>query len=333
MKKTVLLSVLTVIAFACNKSPKGDQNLNENDSVSEAVLQTDTGEQLGGQLNMDEVPFSTADLGVFPFFNMPQGLEASQPLQKKFDVCFFPVNGVMTAVEGRLYKANIRPVSGEDFSQRYFEKSFEDYLFSVGAVKVFDGEITSEEYERYSKSDPNKGDEGDIGYTGQQIKYYVIRSKDQGNIHVQLTANTAGGALNVLQEEVFEQTIKKVLAADISKDLNEKGKAVLYIQFDVDKSNITTAGAEAVIQIAQVLKQDKNLKIAVEGHTDNTGDAIHNKKLSNDRANAVMNAVVSSGIDKTRLSAKGFGSDRPLVSNDSEQNKSKNRRVELIKTN
>jgi len=73
------------------------------------------------------------------------------------------------------------------------------------------------------------------------------------------------------------------------------------------------------------------LKIAIEGHTDNTGDAAHNKKLSGDRAHAVMKALIGQKIDKSRLSAKGYGAERPLVANDTEDNRAKNRRVELVK--
>jgi len=115
------------------------------------------------------------------------------------------------------------------------------------------------------------------------------------------------------------------------KDLSEKGKSILYINFDVDQSTITTDGKEVVTQIAEALQKDKNVVIAIEGHTDNTGNAVHNKKLSNDRANSVLNALIADGIDKTRLSAIGFGSEKPLVDNNSDENKAKNRRVELVK--
>ncbi len=84
-------------------------------------------------------------------------------------------------------------------------------------------------------------------------------------------------------------------------------------------------------EISNALKKDNTLKISIEGHTDNSGDAKHNKKLSNDRANAVMQKLIALGIDKTRLSAIGYGAEKPLVANDTEENKAKNRRVELVK--
>jgi outer membrane protein OmpA-like peptidoglycan-associated protein len=88
-----------------------------------------------------------------------------------------------------------------------------------------------------------------------------------------------------------------------------------------------------VTQIAEALKKDNSLQISIEGHTDNSGNAEHNKKLSDARANSVLNALVTDGIDKARLTAKGFGAEKPLAANDSEENKAKNRRVELVKVN
>lgn len=332
MKRIILLLTLASMIISCNQSSK--ENKNSEPTTEALTVNRDSTAGITKNFQIEDIPFTTADLGDFPFFTLPAGLEANRSaLQKNFDVCFFPINGVMTPFEGKLYKANIMAQPGEEYSQRYFEKSMEDYLNSIGAVKVFDGEITREEYDRYNKQDPNKGADGDMGYVDEQIKFYVIRSKEKGNIYVQYTSNNAGGKLNILQEEAFKQTITKVTADKIVQDLAEKGKSILYINFDVDKSIISPDGKEIVNEIAAALDKDKTLKISIEGHTDNTGDATHNKNLSNDRATAVMNALATKGIDKSRLSAKGFGAEKPLVSNDSEENKAKNRRVELVKTN
>lgn len=331
MKNTTLLLAIAVLIISCNQTPK-ENKIEEITVDTLALEEKPTGK--AKKIRLEDIPFSESDLGDFPFFTLPKGLEAMKnPLQKKFDVCFFPINGVMTPFEGKLYKANITAERGEEYSQRYFEKSMEEYLESIGAVKVFDAEITKEEYDRYNKQDPNKGDQGDIGYGGEQIKMYVIRSKEKGNIYIQYSSHNAGGKLNVLQEEVFKQTITKVTADDIVKDLTEKGKSILYINFDLNKSIVTLNGRETVDQIAEALKKDTALKIAIEGHTDNTGDAAHNKKLSDDRANTVMNLLTAQGINISRLSAKGFGAERPLTANDSEDNKAKNRRVELVRIN
>lgn len=336
MKKLLFLFASSALFIGCNNSPKGGEE-NLQDSMANTSEETSTATTESPKtrtFDIQSIPLTTADIGDFPFFNLPTGLEEmNKPMLRKFDVCFFPIDGIMTPFEGRLYKTFVSPVRGEDFSQRYFEKSMEDYLTSIGAVKVFDGEITSEEFDRYNKQDPHKGGEGDMGYAGRNMKCWALRSQDKGNIYVQYEANNAGGVINVLQEEAFEQTITKVTSDEIAKDLTEKGKSILYINFDTDKTALTSDGSEVVQQIAGALKKESTLKISIEGHTDNTGNAAHNKTLSEQRADAVLQALTKDGIDASRLKASGHGAEKPLVANDTEENKAKNRRVELVKTN
>ncbi|MFV0156274.1 OmpA family protein [Empedobacter falsenii] len=328
MNKLFIVAIAATLIVSCNN--KTEEKKTNNVAVDTNQNQENTIADKGFDIN--KIPFSTADIGDFPFINLPQGLqEMNKPLVKEFDICFFPINGVMTPFEGKLYKTFVSPKQGEEFSQHFFEKSMADYLQSIGAVKVFDGEITKEEYERYNKQDPNKGGEGDMGYAGQNMKFWVLRTKDKGNVYIQYLSNNAGASLNVLQEANFKQTITKVTADDIANDLTKNGKSILYINFDVDQAKITQEGDEIVTEIANALKKDNTMKISIEGHTDNSGDAKHNKKLSNDRANTVMQKLIALGIDKTRLSAIGYGAEKPLVANDTEENKAKNRRVELVK--
>lgn len=336
MRKTVILLAAATLLAACQQGKKAEDSKG-NDSTaidSTAIDSVATTSSTPKTFDIESIPVSSADIGQFPYFTLPEGLVTqNKPLERKFDVCFFPINGTMTPKEGKLWKSYIVAAPGQEFSQRYFEKSFDDYLAQIGGVKIFDGHITKTEEDRYIKDDPNKGDEGDIGYANENIKVYVIRTAKEGNIYVQLSANNASGKLNILQEKGLTQTIQKVTAEDIAKDLTAKGKSILYINFDVDKSTVTDDGKAIVDQIAQALKTESTLKIKIEGHTDNTGDAAHNKKLSNDRANVVRQQLEKSGIAAARLSAQGYGAERPLVANDNEENKAKNRRVELIKVN
>jgi OmpA-OmpF porin, OOP family len=199
MKRTIVLLITSVSILACNKTQKENQG---NEISKTQTVQPTNDAESENKFDIEHIPYSIADLGSFPFLTLPKGLkEMNKPLKKGFDVCFFPINGKMTAFEGQLYKANISAEQGQEFSQHYFEKSMEDLLKSIGAVKVFEGEITQKAYDSYNKQDPNKGEEGDMGYPGEAIKFYVIRSKEKGDIYVQYTANNAAGKLNVLQSK------------------------------------------------------------------------------------------------------------------------------------
>jgi outer membrane protein OmpA-like peptidoglycan-associated protein len=83
--------------------------------------------------------------------------------------------------------------------------------------------------------------------------------------------------------------------------------------------------------MAVLLKDNPALKVNVEGHTDNTGKPSKNKTLSQQRADAVKSAVVKQGVSADRMTTKGWGQDKPLADNRTEEGRTKNRRVEIVK--
>jgi OOP family OmpA-OmpF porin len=103
------------------------------------------------------------------------------------------------------------------------------------------------------------------------------------------------------------------------------------ILFEFDKAIIQPASFELMDEITQVVKDNPRIKkISIEGHTDDDGKDKYNKKLSQKRADSVMKYLVEHGIDAARLSAVGHGEEIPLVPNDTDENKEKNRRVEFL---
>jgi len=124
---------------------------------------------------------------------------------------------------------------------------------------------------------------------------------------------------------------QEVTADAMYSALNKDGFMALYINFDTGKSNIKPESMSIIEQIAALLKAHPELKVSIEGHTDNVGTAQSNKALSTQRAKSVMNATVQKGIAATRLTALGWGQEKPLADNRSEEGKAKNRRVEIVK--
>lgn len=97
--------------------------------------------------------------------------------------------------------------------------------------------------------------------------------------------------------------------------------------FDTGKATLKPASQEQVNNIAEVLKAYPNVNVKIGGYTDNTGNAKTNQKLSTDRANTVMNALVAEGITKGRLEAEGYGQEHPAASNETEAGRAQNRRI------
>ena len=110
------------------------------------------------------------------------------------------------------------------------------------------------------------------------------------------------------------------------------GKIITYaITFDIGKANIKPESMTEINRIAQLMKDNGNLKFEVQGHTDNTGTVAGNQKLSEQRAQAIVNKLVEMGIAANRLSAKGMGQSAPLADNSTDEGRAKNRRVEFVK--
>jgi len=158
-------------------------------------------------------------------------------------------------------------------------------------------------------------------------------NKDGKEVWVEVWAEFTGKyALTIVEKKAMAQDI--VANADaFSNDLKTTGHSAVYgIYFDTGKSEIKPESGQAIGEIAKLLKSDASLKVYVVGHTDNVGGLEANMKLSLDRADAVVKALVGNhGIVASRLKAYGDGPYAPVTSNDTEEGRAKNRRVELVK--
>ncbi|MCE5262934.1 MAG: OmpA family protein [Deltaproteobacteria bacterium] len=118
-------------------------------------------------------------------------------------------------------------------------------------------------------------------------------------------------------------------ASAMEKSITEKGRVTLNVEFDFGKATIRKGEQADIAQLADVMKKYPDLKITIEGHTDNVGNAKYNEKLSLQRANAVKkNLVDKYGIAASRLDTKGYGMTKPIASNKTKEGRQKNRRVE-----
>jgi outer membrane protein OmpA-like peptidoglycan-associated protein len=100
--------------------------------------------------------------------------------------------------------------------------------------------------------------------------------------------------------------------------------------FDLDKAELKPEADSVLAEIAAVFRADaSSARMVIEGHTDDQGSDAHNLTLSNQRAQSVADRLKAHGVDPKRLVVKGYGEKRPRVPNDSEENRARNRRVEI----
>jgi len=169
----------------------------------------------------------------------------------------------------------------------------------------------------------------------------TVQYEDGGNTYLKITKDGAETWVHVRafnQGEAYDLAIieKKRMVQDVTAgtmldELNKKGFVTLYINFDIDKATIKPESQPTINQIAKLLKDNPVLNVSIEGHTDNTGTPEHNKSLSQQRAQSVVAELTKSGIDGKRLAAAGWGQQKPIADNITEQGRAKNRRVEIVK--
>jgi outer membrane protein OmpA-like peptidoglycan-associated protein len=181
---------------------------------------------------------------------------------------------------------------------------------------------------------------------GENRYVSMVKRDSKGDVYVSLLVYDYGfdyytnryrhpmAQLDVIRAEPLDDSQIQVLAAkDLSTEITKSGHVALHgIYFDTDSAVLKSESKAALDEIGKLLGQETDLKLFVVGHTDNTGAFAHNMDLSKRRATAVAAALVKNyGVAQERLSAHGVGQLAPVASNDAEEGRAKNRRVELVR--
>jgi len=138
--------------------------------------------------------------------------------------------------------------------------------------------------------------------------------------------------LTIVEKKAMVQEVMAD-AQSLARDISSTGHASVYgIHFDFNEATVKPESEPTLKEIAKLLKQEPNLKLYVVGHTDNVGEITYNMKLSLARAEAVVKALVEKyGVAQNQLKPYGVGPLAPVSSNETEEGRALNRRVELVK--
>jgi outer membrane protein OmpA-like peptidoglycan-associated protein len=242
-----------------------------------------------------------------PLFTRMPGYYISRYEEKDFEVHSFWVGEQEVPVEGRLTNIRYAVKSGaKEATRLQILRNYEAAITKIG------GKVTRSDYDGSSFLKVTK--------TGKEIW-----------VHVDAYITSEWG-LWIVEKAAMKQDV--TANADAWRDdIARIGRAVVYgILFDTDQATLKPESSAVLREIATLLSRDPSLNLLVVGHTDMTGEFAHNVKLSEDRAAAVVAALVGThGVAAGRLKAYGVGPLAPVASNGDEDGRAKNRRVELVK--
>jgi outer membrane protein OmpA-like peptidoglycan-associated protein len=127
----------------------------------------------------------------------------------------------------------------------------------------------------------------------------------------------------------------EILLNELNAKKTERGMIITIgdVLFATDQARLTPAGMATARKLADVLAQNPQRTVLVEGFTDSTGSAAHNQELSERRANAVRSALMEMGVAPERIAMRGYGERYPVAPNDTAGNRQLNRRVEIVLSN
>jgi len=266
-----------------------------------------------------------------PLFNRFPNMRLSGCKSLQFDMRGFPIgkpdadnNTKTVEVEGAVTWLRYDLIEGSPTpSGLQIMRNFENAARKAGAS--IEGQ-----YPGWCKANYDSEKMPDMGNscTSYALTMKFVRDGKETWAFLQASEGEGSYWLTITEREEMKQDIA---ASEIADKLAKDGFVALYVNFDTGKATIKPDSAKTLDDAADALKIATGMRIEIGGHTDNVGTPESNMKLSQDRAQAVMAALVQRGIDASRITAKGYGQTVPIADNRTEEGRAKNRRVEMVK--
>jgi len=264
-------------------------------------------------------------------------------------ICSLLITSTTFAKEDSLEHPVIKPMPKYEIIQRVSNKD----PFGSLTVKVkennkttrkkVDGQFWRLSYNKSDKSPVSAGEiignyklailekGGKITYLSTRDLHFSVPRKDGGISYATLHVASSHYEIKIVDEKSLK-TVLDFGAEELKKALDTHGHIAVYgINFLINSDSLQVGAAKILEEFARLMMLYPELKIEIQGHTDNTGAAAHNLQLSNRRARTGQKFILLYGINPSRMLAKGYGMAKPIDTNDTEEGRAKNRRVELVK--
>jgi OmpA-OmpF porin, OOP family len=254
--------------------------------------------------------------------------------QKEYDEYELPVGASASDepcktqhLEGKITLIRYVPPKGRSALEIF--RNYEQALQKAGFQQVF----KCTDAAQCGQGNPKK-----LGFYGGWSNRYLAAklSRPDGDVYaaVNISQSNEGDLfLVVIELKPMDSGLITVDATSLANDITHTGHASVYgIYFDTGRADVKPESDAALKEISKLLQQDVSLRLYVVGHTDNVGTLASNMDLSKRRGDAIVKVLITKyNVAPVRLSAQGDGPTAPVASNDSEDGRAKNRRVELVK--
>jgi len=212
------------------------------------------------------------------------------------------------------------------------------FLYLLMSVALFSGCKSAQKSQTgdADKAGMNKTEKGAvIGASSGAVVGGIIGNKSKNTALGAILGAVVGGTVGAVIGNKMDKQAKELeeeLAGTATVERVGEGIKLTFdsqLLFDFGKSNLKEANKRDLQKFAETLKENPGTELLIVGHTDNVGSNAFNKTLSRKRAAAVSNYLANLGVGNSRLNTTGKGESEPAVSNDTEESRSQNRRVEI----
>jgi outer membrane protein OmpA-like peptidoglycan-associated protein len=244
-------------------------------------------------------------------------LHERSSVYKNFDVYDFQVKNPQTG------KVEKQTVKGEYRRLLYYLQR-EDGSRNTTVSRV-------EYFENFKAAALEQG--GEIKWEDSRGLVFTIPREDGAVTWCRVEASAGAGSttLVIIDTKPLEKTLE-FGPVQMKAALDNEGRIALYgILFDYDKATLQPSSNKQLQNVLMLLLDNSELNFEIQGHTDSDGSEDYNLQLSQQRAESVLKYFVLFGVNPNRLQARGYGESAPVAPNDSDENKAKNRRVELVR--
>lgn len=276
-----------------------------------------------GYEKIDLIEYDTDTEGTFQYWNF-NGIKINNPKNRRPAPDSPVEEPLLKATDFRVYGRVLNAATGQPMNAKIICSGKE-----TGALIDSLQTSRSGKYEFYVNENEISFQVSAPGFEALEEALNLKIFLKSGSFEKDIYVEPAGGEEASVKEEIPAVQEEAPVSA-IGEKLNEEATAFKLdkVYFNLGQALILRESYEQLDNLASYLKENPELKIQIEGHTDNQGDPAANQKLSLERAFNVRQYLIEKGVEGKRMRFKGYGSSQPVSPNDTEENRSRNRRVE-----